>query len=88
MNILDFFKPATKKTASKAKERLQIVVSHQRANNSIDFLPKLREELMAVISKYTKIDQDKIQVQLEHENDLSILELNIIVPSVEAAEIT
>lgn len=82
MNIFEFFKLNSKKSANTAKERLQIVVSHQRvpSNHAPDFLPQLRQELMGVISKYIRIEQDKIQVQLQHDGNCSILELNVTLP--------
>jgi cell division topological specificity factor len=82
MNIFDFFKLNTsKKSASIAKERLQIVVSHQRGNeNKVDFLSDLRQDLLKVISKYIKIDQDQINVQLQKDGNNSILELNVTLP--------
>lgn len=83
MSILDILRFKQKNSASTAKERLQIVVSHQRANNGAkpDFLPQLHKELLDVVSKYTNIDRERIQVQLQNEGDFSVLELNITIPS-------
>lgn len=81
MNILQFL-GFSKKSASIAKERLQIVVSHQRMEGGdVDFLPKMRHELLAVISKYVKINQEQINVQLQRNGNCSILELNIMLPT-------
>lgn len=72
----------SKKSASIAKERLQIVVSHQRMEGGdVDFLPKMRHELLAVISKYVKINQEQINVQLQRNGNCSVLELNIMLPT-------
>ncbi|MDH0749797.1 cell division topological specificity factor MinE [Pseudomonas sp. GD03842] len=82
MNIFDFFR-ANKKpsTASVAKERLQIIVAHERGQRSTpDYLPALQKELVEVIRKYVKIDDDKVQVALDNEGSYSILELNITLP--------
>lgn len=69
-------------TASVARERLQIVLSHQRTDEGdIDFLPKLRHELLTVICKYVKINQDQVNVQLQRTDNCSVLELNITLPS-------
>jgi cell division topological specificity factor len=77
MNLLDFFLN-NRKTAQKAKERLQILVSHQRAtNNDLDFIPKLKQELINVISKYVSVDNEQIQVELQQNENCSTLELNI-----------
>ena len=81
MSILDLLRFKQKRSASKAKERLQIVVSHQRADGQKpNFLPQLHREILEVVSKYTNIDQDKIHVELQNEGDFSVLELNITIP--------
>ena len=77
MSIFDFFLN-NRKTAQKAKERLQILVSHQRTQGgNLDFIPQLQQELINVISKYVSIDTDQIQVELQQNANCSILELNI-----------
>ena len=82
MSFFNFF-ISNKKTAQKAKERLQILVSHQRSKNSnlVDFIPQLRQELINVINKYVVIDHDQIQVELQQNDSCSILELNITLNS-------
>ena len=82
MNIFDFFR-ANKKTttASVAKERLQIIVAHERGQRtSPDYLPALQKELVEVIRKYVNIGDDQVQVALENQGSCSILELNITLP--------
>lgn len=84
MSLLKFFGLSGKKSAQNARERLQIVVSHQRAEGGegdVHFLPKMRHELLTVISKYVKIDKDQINVQLQRNGSCSILELNIMLPT-------
>ena len=82
MNLFDFFR-ANKKpsTASVAKERLQIIVAHERGQRSTpDYLPALQKELVEVIRKYVNIDQEQVQVALENQGNCSVLELNITLP--------
>lgn len=68
-------------TASVAKERLQIIISHERSQRSTpDYLPKLQEEILAVIAKYVNISRDKVSVHLERMGDNAVLELNITMP--------
>ncbi len=68
-------------TASVAKERLQIIISHERIQrNAPDYLPKLQEEIIAVIAKYVPISRDKVSVNLERMGDSSVLELNVTMP--------
>jgi cell division topological specificity factor len=82
MSLFDFLLSRKKTTsASIAKERLQIIVAHERGNRGQpDYLPALQEELIAVIRKYVHIDQDQVQVALENQGTCSILELNITLP--------
>ena len=83
MGILDYFRKEKKKTASRAKDRLQIIVAHQRSGSraEADYLPKLKEELLKVICKYVDIDPDQIKVQLDTNDDnCPILELNVALP--------
>lgn len=69
------------KTAAKAKERLQIIISHERsARNTPDYLPKLKEEIMAVLAKYFPVSADCMSVNLEKMGDNTILELNVTLP--------
>lgn len=80
MNLFNFLrnKPAT---ASVAKERLQIIISHERSQrNQPDYLPKLQEEILAVMAKYVAIDKDQVNVNLQRMGDNAILELNITMP--------
>ncbi|MBS0286881.1 MAG: cell division topological specificity factor MinE [Proteobacteria bacterium] len=82
MRILDFFRFFNqKRSASVAKERLQIIVSHESTRKSgADIIKQLQTELIEVISKYIKVDQDLIKVQLERNGDHSVLELNVTLP--------
>ena len=86
MNLLNYiFRNGKKNTASLAKERLQIIVSHERrAEHNSDFLPNLQRELIEVIAKYVAIDQDQVKVELERTGNCSILELNITLPNAES----
>ncbi len=83
MNIFDFFRERKPKEtpAAVAKERLSIIVAHERGQRSQpDYLPALQKELVEVIRKYVNIDQDQVQVALENQGTCSILELNITLP--------
>jgi len=83
MGLLDLFRSHRNKgTAAIAKERLQIVLAHERSGrDSPDFLPALQQELLAVIKKYVSIDDDKVAVKLERESGCSMLEVNVELPS-------
>jgi len=83
MSFLSFFVGEKKKTASVAKERLQIILAHERSGRHAaepDYLPDLQRELIAVISKYIKIDASDIKVNLERQDNLEVLEVKIELP--------
>ncbi|WP_458524916.1 cell division topological specificity factor MinE [Onishia taeanensis] len=81
MKLLDFLRGERKKTASVAKERLQIIVAHQRGQrDQPDYMPMLERELLEVIRRYVKVEQDAINISLDRDDDCSVLELNVTLP--------
>jgi len=69
------------KSASIAKDRLQILIAQERSDRRApDYLPKMREEILAVIGKYVEIDQDKLQISIDEANGFEVLELNLVLP--------
>lgn len=81
MSLLDYFRSSKPSSASIAKERLQILVAHERASrNQPSYLPQLQQELLAVIRKYVNVEQDAISVNFEQDDEQETLELNIILP--------
>jgi cell division topological specificity factor len=81
MSFLEYLLGGKKKTASIAKERLQIILAHERAGQGRpDYLPQLQQELIQVISKYISVNQDDIKVQLGKHDNLEVLEVNIVLP--------
>jgi len=87
MSLLDYLLRKKKKpTASVAKERLQIILARENADDSEpDFLPELKRELLEVISKYTKIDLEEINVNLDKDDGCEILEVNVVLSKKDAA---
>lgn len=78
MNFFDLFRSKRPRTASIAKERLQIIVSHERRRPSTpDFLPRLQQDILEVVRKYIHIDEDQIRLSLDRKDDCEVLELNI-----------
>ena len=81
MSFLDYFKGKKKNTASVAKERLQIIVAHERGQREQpDYLPQLQQELLQVIRKYVQISDDMVQVEVDRTESCSVLELNVTLP--------
>lgn len=82
MSLFDFFFPKKPASASIAKERLQIVLAHERAGrDSPDFLPRMQKELLAVVAKYVAVREDMIRVSLGKEGTASVLEINVEIPA-------
>ena len=70
-------------SAETAKQRLQLVIAHDKGSGgSFEFLPLLQRELLEVIKKYVEIDSRKVKVDIERGDQMSILELNVELPSV------
>lgn len=85
MSLLDYFRISRTNTATVAKERLQILVAHERSErNKPSYLPLMQQELLDVVRKYVNVDQDAITVNVEKDDQHEILELNIVLPEEEA----
>jgi len=83
MSLLSFLLGEKKKTATVAKERLQIILAHERISrdgNGPDYLVAMQRELVQVISKYVKVGPDDIKVNVERQDDLEVLEVKIELP--------
>ncbi len=85
MSLLSLLLGEKKKTASVARERLQIILAHERSGRGAakpDYLPALQRELLAVISKYVSINAEDIKVHFERQDNLEVLEVKIELPEV------
>ncbi|WP_308720103.1 cell division topological specificity factor MinE [Komagataeibacter xylinus] len=77
-----FFGRSSKTSAPVARDRLQILLAHERTGNGneSDLLNKLQAEILEVIKRHIAVDQDKVQVKLDRGNSVSMLEIDIEVP--------
>ena len=82
MGLLDYFRSTRSKgSASVAKERLQILVAHDRSQrHRPSYLPKLQKEILEVIRRYVDVDMNAVSVNYEQEDTQEILEFNIVLP--------
>lgn len=82
MGLLDYFRSSRPSSAAVAKERLQILVAHERSQRARppDYLADLQKDLLEVIRRYVNVDQDAITVTMEQDDSREILELNIVLP--------
>ena len=73
-------------TATVARERLQILLAHERASAGQEGLvARLREEILAVIAKHVPMERDKVRVKVEREGETSMLEIEVEMPAVQVA---
>ena len=78
MRLFNYLFSPHRQSASIAKERLKIVLAHERAGRGApDFLPKLQKELIDVVGRYVEIRDDMIRVNLGKSGETSLLEINI-----------
>ncbi|MCV6590895.1 MAG: cell division topological specificity factor MinE [Marinobacterium sp.] len=82
MSFFDYFRSKSEpSSADLARERLKIIVAHERGTRSQpDYLPQMQQEIIAVIKKYIAIDQDKVSIQLDSNDECSVLEVNVTLP--------
>lgn len=82
MGFLDFFRPK-KNTAKQAKERLQIIVSHQRhvrnEDNSLQplFMDEMKREILEVVQRYVDIEPEDVNTDLTRDGEMEVLALSI-----------
>lgn len=81
-SLIDYLRGSQPKSATIAKERLQLILAHENPGRrgTPDYLPALRQELLGVIAKYVEIDPEQVKVNLDHQGDYDLLELNIVLP--------
>lgn len=78
MNFFNLFRSKKPSSASIAKERLQIIVSHERRrSNTPDFLPQLQADILKVVRNYVQVSEDQIKLSVDRKGDSEVLELNI-----------
>jgi cell division topological specificity factor len=84
MNLLSLFR--RRDSAPVARERLQVLLAHERAFvGKSDLLAILQEEIIAVIAKHVSIERDRVQIKLDRGDQVSTLEIDVEVPSAAAA---
>jgi cell division topological specificity factor len=79
---MSLFKLFRRGSAPVARERLQILLAHERiARNQPDLLGILREEILAVISRHVPFEPDKVRIKLDRGKSMSTLEVDIEIPN-------
>jgi cell division topological specificity factor len=79
MNLFSWF---SRGSAPIARERLQILLAHERnERHHPDLLGVLREEILALISRHVSFDPDKVQIKLDRGKSVSTLAVDIEIPN-------
>ncbi|WP_454285812.1 cell division topological specificity factor MinE [Rhizobium arsenicireducens] len=78
MSIFSLFRK--QKSAPTARERLQVLLAHERASAGSDLVAVLREEILAVIARHVQVDADKVHVTMDRAEHVSILEIEVEIP--------
>nr|MEA2796832.1 cell division topological specificity factor [Phenylobacterium sp.] len=80
MSFLSFLTRG-RRSAPVARERLQVLLAHERALGSgADLAAILQQEILAVIAKHIPIDRDRVVVKLDRGDQISTLEIDIEMP--------
>ena len=85
MSVMDFLFGRKTKSASLARDRLQIIIAQERVfKQAPDYLPTLECELLELLAKYVvNISENDIKINHEKKDGVSVLELNITLPEEE-----
>jgi len=80
MKIFGFF-GGKRASAPTARERLQILLAHERSSlGQSDLVAVLREEIIAVIAKHVQVDREKVNVKMDRDEKVSTLEIDVEIP--------
>lgn len=78
MGLFNLLFRERRSSALVAKERLQIILSHERASRDApEFLPALQRDLLDVVGRYVEIRDDMIRVNIGKTGDTQLLEINV-----------
>jgi cell division topological specificity factor len=83
MKLFDYFvRPKQPSSAQQAKDRLQILLAHERHDLSQpEYLPLLQRDILEVIRKYLDVASDNVEVKLQRGERMSTLEIGIELPA-------
>jgi cell division topological specificity factor len=79
MSVVSLFR--SRGSAPVARERLQILLSHERASlGRRDLLSVLQEEILAAVARHVTVDQDNVRIQMDRGAEGSTLEIGVEIP--------
>jgi cell division topological specificity factor len=86
MSMFSFFRrPQQPRSADSARDRLQILLAHERSCcSSPEVLPLLQRDIMNAIERHMRVGSESVDIRIERGDDLSTLEINIELPGTRA----
>jgi cell division topological specificity factor len=79
MRFLNLFR--RRRSAPVARERLQILLSYERAaRGQADLLSVLREEILSAISKHVTVERENVQIRMDRGQAVSTIEIDVAIP--------
>jgi cell division topological specificity factor len=86
MNVFGFFRK--KESANIARERLQVLLSHERGvDGDPNLILQLREEILKAIGKHVEIEADKVRISMRRGDPVSTLEVEVEIPAHKAISV-
>ena len=80
MSLISLFRKRS--TAPVARERLQVLLAHERGViGKSDLIATLQEEILAVIAKHISVEREAVQIKLDRGASVSMLEIDVEVPA-------
>jgi cell division topological specificity factor len=80
MSMFNLFRRPS--SAPVARDRLQILLAHERAaRGQPDLLAMMREEILAVVAKHVTVERDNVVVRMDRGATVSTLEIDIEIPT-------
>jgi cell division topological specificity factor len=81
MSLINLFR-TKRSSAPVARERLQVLLAHERGIlGKSDLIATLQEEILAVIAKHISVERDAVQIKLDRGSAVSMLEIDVEVPA-------
>ena len=81
MRLFEFF--TRSRSAPVARERLQVLLAHERAalGGDSDLIAVLREEILAVITRHVSVAPDQVRIRADRGATISTLEVEVEIPA-------
>ncbi len=81
MSLLRALFRSKSRSASVAKDRLQVLIASERSSGTpAEWLPRLQKDLIEVIGRYVPVTPGSVKVEMERGDNLDVLEINIVLP--------